>query len=340
MEKILITGAAGFIGSSLARHLLLSGQELVLFVRSKEKLSREFASSSRVTIVEGDITDRDAVARAVAGAAKAVHCVVYPNNFSFENARRVNVEGTRHLLEAARDRRLTNIVFLSTCAVYGLRTKGIVTECSPLIPSNDVYCDTKIEAEKLCLEFIRSNVPVTILRVPSVYGPGSRLWTKDLGNMLLSRRFPLISGGRGAFAAVYIDDLVSAISMVLADRRACGEIFNVVGDQSTLRDFVAGYCLALGAPTPRSIPKWAAKAFACAHLAVAKTRRLPPAIHPGTIDMLTIETQYSGDKLRSLGWKPATTLADGLAKAAAWYKATNMGEMAEGVNRDVHALDA
>jgi nucleoside-diphosphate-sugar epimerase len=325
MEKILITGAAGFIGSSLARHLLQTGRELILFVRSKERLPREFTSSSAVTIVTGDITDRDAVARAVAGAGKVVHCVVYPNNINFEEARRVNVEGTRHVLEAARDHQLKHVVFLSTCAVYGLHTQGVVDESSPLVPSNDAYCDTKIEAEHLCLAFNRSHVPVTILRIPSVYGPGSRLWTRDLGDMLLSRRFPLINGGRGAFASVYIEDLISAISLVLEEPRACGEVFNVVGEQSTLRDFVTGYALALGAPSPRSIPQWAAKAFAYANLAVARARGLSPAIHPGTIDMLTIEVQYNGDKLRSIGWKPNTTLAEGLIKAAEWYQATTHG---------------
>lgn len=322
MGKILITGAAGFIGSALARHFFQLGEDLILFVRNKEKLPVEWLESSRVAVVEGDITDEASVRRAVSGADRIVHGAVHPDNFSREQARRVNVEGTRNLLNAARGHRVKNVVALSTCAVYGLRTVGEVDERSPLIPSNDVYCDTKIEAEKVCLEHARS-LPVTILRIPSVYGQGSKLWTKDLGDMLLERKFPLINGGSGAFACVYIDDLVCAVSLVLQEPGAYGEVFNVIGEQTTLGTFVTRYCDALGAPMPRSIPGWAAKAYACAHLAVAKAVGRPPAIHPKTIDMLTIQVRYNGDKLRSFGWKPVTGLGEGLIRSAEWYRSRN-----------------
>jgi dihydroflavonol-4-reductase len=321
MGKILITGATGFIGSALARRFFQLGEELILFVRNKEKLPGDLFASPKVAIAEGDITDPDAVSRAVSGAGQVIHCVVYPDNVSWEHARRVNVEGTRNLLRAASGHRVKHVVFLSTCAVYGLQTVGVVDENSPMVRSNDVYCDTKIEAEEICLEYSRSGIPVTILRIPSVYGPGSKLWTMDLGDMLLDRKFPLISGGKGAFACTYIDDLVDAVSLVLQEERAHGEIFNVIGEQSTLKDFVTGYCLALGTPVPRRIPGWAAKAFAHASLAVSKARGVPPAIHPKTIDMLTIQVKYDGEKLRSFGWRPKTGLEAGLRKAAEWYRA-------------------
>jgi Nucleoside-diphosphate-sugar epimerases len=320
MGKLLITGASGFIGSALARHFHSLGGELVLFVRNKAKLPDDLSASSRVTVVEGDITDEDAVLRALDGVDKVVHCVVHPDNFNRELARRINVGGTRNLLRAARGRQAAHVVVLSTCAVYGLYTVGEVKENAPLVPSNDVYCDTKIEMERLCLARSDSGFPVTILRIPSVYGPGSTLWTRDLGDMLLERKFPLIGGGSGAFACVYIDDLVDAVSLVLREREAHGEVFNVIGEQSTLKAFVAGYCRALGAPQPRSVPGWAARAFAHVLAFAAKVKGQPPAIHPKTIDMLTIQATYNGDKLRSLGWRPKTSLGQGLARSAEWYR--------------------
>jgi nucleoside-diphosphate-sugar epimerase len=321
MGKLVITGAAGFIGSALARHFLALGKELVLFVRSKAKLPADLSASSGITIVEGDFADEASVVRALDGAGEVVHCAVHPDIFNREAAWRVNVEGTRRLLQAARSRGVRHVVFLSTCAVYGLKTVGEVNENSPLVPSNDVYCDTKIEAEKLCRAFSGPMFPVTVLRIPSVYGPGSKLWTRDLGDMLLARKFPLLSGGNAAFACVYVDDLVHAVSLVLREPGAYGEVFNVIGEQTTLKDFVVGYGRALGAPTPRSVPAWAARAYACVHTAAAKAVGLPPAIHPKTVDMLTIRTTYNGDKLRLYGWRPKTTLEEGLARSAEWYRA-------------------
>lgn len=231
----------------------------------------------------------------------------------------MNVGGTANLLAAAEAAGLGRMICLSTCAVYGLKAQGEMTEASPLRLSDDPYCDTKVEAEHLCLDAAARGLPVTVLRLPSVYGPESRLWTYTLGRQLLARRFPLLDGGRAAFACTYIDDAAEAVLLALQEPAATAPAYNVIGQQTTLAEFVTGYAAALGAPPPMRIPAWPVRMAAAATAAGCRLLGLTLPLSPRTVEMLLVRCTYSGERFRQLGWRPGVSLGEGLQRAAEWF---------------------
>lgn len=213
--------------------------------------------------------------------------------------------------------------------MYGLKARGELTEEAPLLRSDDPYCDTKVEAEQLCRQAATQGLPVTVLRLPAVYGPGSRLRTHLLGDLLLARRFPLLGGGEAPFACTYIDDAVTAVLLALQRPEAAGQVYNVIGQQTALATFVRGCADALRAPDPIRLPAWPVRLAAAAVAAGSRALGQTPPLTRSSIDMLLIRCTYNGQRFRQLGWRPEIPLAEGLRRAAAWYQACRAGDGAK-----------
>lgn len=320
MTEVLVTGGTGFIGAQICRSLVDDGQAVRLLVRSATRLPAELRHHPLIRCVEGDVTWPASLGAALRGVSRVVHCAVWPANTDWLQARRVNVGGTAHLLAAAAAAGVERVICLSNCAVYGLKAVGELTEAAPLLPSDDPYCDTKVEAEQLCREATAQGLPITVLRLPAVYGPGSRLWTEQLGEQLLARRFPLLDGGAASFACTYIDDAVAAVRLALERPAAAGQVYNVIGQQATLAAFAGGYAEALQAPPPVRLPSWPVRAAAALVAAGYGALGRTPPISPRTLDMLLIRCTYNGERFRQLGWRPRVSLEEGLRRAAAWYR--------------------
>src|SRR5262249_3073922 len=125
--------------------------------------------------VQGDVTRPETLARAVAGCDVVFHCAW--GGASLADARRVNVDGTRHVIEAAAAAHVRRIVHLSSMAVHGNVRKAELTEEAPLVDRGDAYSVSKAEGERLALELGRTRgVEVVALRPSLVYGPGSPFW--------------------------------------------------------------------------------------------------------------------------------------------------------------------
>lgn len=173
--KALVTGAAGFIGSHVVRALLADGHGVrALHLPGEDTRNLRGLAVERI---EGDVTDAPAMARAVRGCDWVFHlAAVYA---LWEAApgrmRRVNVEGTRIVLEAARAAGVSRVVYTSSIARFGGQGRGVrATEASPfrLGATGDVYSATKADAHDVALDFAARGLDVTIVAPTGPLGPG------------------------------------------------------------------------------------------------------------------------------------------------------------------------
>ncbi|MGI9284755.1 MAG: NAD-dependent epimerase/dehydratase family protein, partial [Pseudomonadales bacterium] len=165
-----ITGATGFLGSNIAESLIADGVDVRIFARDKEK-ARQFEGRA-AKIVVGEIDDQQAVRQLMEGASDVIHLV---SNFRTasgpaESYERINVEGTRLVLEEAERAGIKRFVHCSTIGVHGDVLEVPTKETSPFNPG-DLYQTTKLDAEKLAQSAIeKSAMEVVIVRPCSLYG--------------------------------------------------------------------------------------------------------------------------------------------------------------------------
>ena len=245
-QRALIIGGTGFLGSRLVERLVVEAGV------TARVLVRDFSTAARIArfpieMQRGDVLDPAAVEQAARDCDVIVHCA-YGNSGDYAHQRRVNVEGTRHVLEAARRTGTRRVVCISTLSVYGALADGDLTEASPRRKSGSAYGDSKLEAEELALGYHhRHRVPVSVLQPTIIYGPYGPLWTVEVLERLRTTGVLMINGGEGLCNLVYVDDVVSAIAAALVREEAIGETFLISADQPvTWRQYYASYERMLG----------------------------------------------------------------------------------------------
>jgi nucleoside-diphosphate-sugar epimerase len=217
-----ISGGAGFLGLHLARRLLADGHQ----VRTLDVVPLDDPGlEAAVEELRGDIRDRDAVARLVAGADVVVHAAAaLPIQASRNTIRSVNVGGTENVLRAGDEAGVRRVVFISSTAVYGVPEKHPIEEDDPLVGVG-WYGESKIDAEGLCRV---AAVETTIVRPKTFIGP-ERLgvfeilfdWIRE------GRRIYTLGKGNNRYQLLAVEDLVDAIVRAGQEPRAARETFNV-----------------------------------------------------------------------------------------------------------------
>jgi nucleoside-diphosphate-sugar epimerase len=241
--RILVTGAAGFIGSRLSAKLLDEGCAVTgldsftdYYPRwMKERNAAPLLRRKGFRLLEADLNDLplerilgrvDAVCHLAAQAGVRASW-----GRSFNDYLRHNIQATQRLLEAAKDRPIKRIVFASSSSVYG-RTRDLpTTEASPVRPLSP-YGVTKLAAEALCVLYARNyGLPTVSLRFFTVYGPGQRpdmAFHKFLLAVRNGRPITVFGSGRQTRDFTFVDDIVAANVAALTRGRS-GEVYNIGG---------------------------------------------------------------------------------------------------------------
>ena len=305
--KIFITGAVGFNGSNCVRWLMSnSDAEITVFdsltyagVRAN---LAEFDGSSRFSFVQGDITDREAVATAMTGHTHVVHfaaeshvdrSILGPDAFI-----QTNVGGTNVVCDIARQTQVERFLHISTDEVYGSIDEGSFVESDPLEPRSP-YSASKASSDLVAMAYRETyGLPVVITRSANQFGPyqfPEKVIPLFVTNLEDGLQVPLYGDGLNIRDWTYVLDNCEAVQMVL-ETGIEGEIYNIgAGNELTNKELT---------------------------MAILERCGKDESSIDFVEDRLGHDRRYSIDtsKIRGLGWAPKKNFEEALDETVAWYR--------------------
>jgi dihydroflavonol-4-reductase len=325
--KVLVTGATGFTGGHLAQHLVNRGDEVRVLVRprSRERFDRSPLPEKGVVAVDGDLTDAASVRRAVDGVDVVYH-IAATYREAGQPYRAINVDGTRHVLEAAKDAGVKRVVHCSTGGVHGHIANPPANEDAPFNPG-DVYQETKLAAEQLARECgDRTGLDVVVARPIGIYGPGDRRFL-TMFRGLARGRFPMIGSGRPFYHLTFIDDLVEGFRLCGTTPAAKGRTYILAGPRyTTLEQLVHLVATELNVTPPRlHLPVWPFWTAGLLCELVCVPLRMEPPIFRRRVDFYTKSRAFDTTRARTeLGYAPKVDLEEGIHRTAEWYRSEGL----------------
>jgi nucleoside-diphosphate-sugar epimerase len=331
----LVTGATGFIGGHLAQRLVDEGYQVRCLARSTSDTS--LLDGLDVEIAVGDLTSGRSLARAVDGCRYVFHCGALVSDWATpKEIERINVGGTRDLLEGAVAASAERFIHFSTTDVYGYPGGEGIDETYASAAFRNWYAQTKRAAEDEVRRAEQANsLEAVILRPATVYGPRSVEVVGGIARAIRDGNMLLVDGGRAVAGLVYIDNLVDAALLALRHDAAPGNAFNASdGLDVTWKQFTDGLAEGLGCAGARwNLPYWAANGigFSLEHgyrLFHRATRlRTPPLLSRQAVQVLGRNQDFSNRKARELlGWEPRVGYDAGLAATVDWLKAEHLDQ--------------
>lgn len=322
MKRALVTGASGFTGGYLCKALNKKGYTVKALVR-KNSNTKELEKLN-VKLIEGDLSDPDSLKRKIKGVDIVFHIAALyrQEGVSKTMFHKVNVEGTRALLEEAIASRVKRFVHCSTVGVQGEIANPPASEDAPYNPG-DHYQVSKIEGEKLALSYFHSRkINGVVVRPVGIYGPGDTRFLK-LFKHIYKRNFRMIGKGKALYHMTYVTDLVEGILLAGETRGISGQIYTLGGNEYLpLTDLVNMIAEIFNKPVSRiRIPLWPvyAAAFLCEVL--CRPLGIEPPLYRRRLDFFTKDRAFDISKARrELGYNPRIPLEEGLTRTALWYK--------------------
>jgi nucleoside-diphosphate-sugar epimerase len=251
-NRVLVTGATGFIGGRLVE--VLCDEDLAtvrIFVRNPARMARIARYPTELSL--GDLLDADSVEAAARDCDVIFHCA-YGNGGLAEVQERINEEGTRNVIRAAAAAGVERVVHVSTVEVYE-PIDGQLDESCSRYSGSEPYGRSKLRAEQIALtEGAASGVAVSVVQPTVVYGPFGTMWSEGPLNMLASGHGQLIDDGQGLCNAVYIDDLIDAMLRCAVHPKAIGEAFLISGPTPVRwSEFMGAYAGMIGLDRIRGV---------------------------------------------------------------------------------------
>lgn len=326
----LVTGASGFIGGRLAQRLVRDGYSVRCLVR--ESSDTAMLETLDVELARGELTDVASLVRAVEGASHVFHCGALVSDWATKDEIiKINVIGTRSLLQASAAAAVRRFIHLSTTDVYGYPDAPATDESYVSTRFRNWYAQSKRDAEAEVRRVEREHVlEAVILRPATVYGPGSVEVIGEIARAIRRRNMLLIDRGRPIAGLCYVDNVIDAALLALHSDAASGQAFNLSDAlEITWRQFTDDLAAGLDSPRVRlSMPYWLASSigFSLEHgyrlLRRATRLTAPPLLSRQAVQVLGKNQDFSNRKARAtLGWSPRIGYRDGLEATLAWLRA-------------------
>ncbi len=327
--NVLITGGTGFIGSRLALDCARRGERVRVFAKcntTAERSGEEELRQAGVEIMNGDVTDRQAVDAACKDMRILYHLAAaqHEANVGDDYFRRINVEGTRTVMDAAVAAGVDRVVHGSTIGVYGNADHGPVHDRTPLFPDN-IYGETKLEGEHLVRGYV-DRLNVAIVRISETYGPGDHRLLK-LFKGIESKTFFMVGKGDNLHHPVYIDDLIEGLRRAATRDDALGQTMVLAGPRAlTTREMVDTISEAMGTRGPKiMVPLPMLMGAAAAIETVCRPLSIQPPLHRRRMNFFIKSFRFSCDAARDkLGFEPKIGFVEGATRTAKWYEETGL----------------
>ena len=225
VQKILITGGAGFLGINLVRYL---SDKLDATIVSLDINEFDYPEKEKIIALKGDIRDVAAVRQALVGVDLVIHTAAALPLYSSQEIMSIDVEGTKNLLELSLQQGVERFIHISSTAVYGIPDHHPLSE-NDALDGVGPYGQAKILAENLCFEYRKKGMCIPVIRPKSFVGP-ERLgvfalffdWAKD------GKNFPMIGSGNNRYQLLDVEDLCQAIYLCATlDREKVNDTFNI-----------------------------------------------------------------------------------------------------------------
>lgn len=326
---VLVTGATGFIGRHLVARLLAQGAAVRALVVPEEVPTARWTGP--VEVVAGAITDRAAVARAVAGAGTVFHLAAVVGDWGAEAwFQRVTVGGTWNLLQAP-GAATARLVLASSIVVYGDQIpRRVCDEDQPFGRALGAYSRAKQAQERLAWQVARERrLALSVVRPANVFGPGSRPWVIALAAQLRQGLPALIDGGDFNAGLCYVENLVDLLLLAATHPAAVGRVYNGCDEAPiTWRQYVIDLARLAQTAPPRSLPGGLAYGAAAVCEGAWRLLRLPgrPPVTHESRNLVGAHHRIPITRARTeLGFTPRVTYAEAMAAVGASLQQSSHG---------------
>jgi len=244
MEKILITGGAGYVGAVLTPYLLEKGYKVTvldLMIYGKDVLKK----NSNLQVIQGDIRDQNLLNKIIPGHDVIIHLACISNDPSFELnptlGKSINLDAFLPLVKLSKKNNAKRFIYASSSSVYGIKSEKEVHEKMSLEPLTD-YSKFKMECEIILKKFESENFTPIVIRPATVcgYSPRQRLdvVVNILTNLAYHKRKITVFGGKQLRPNIHIKDMVAAYDILIKAEKSkvSGEIFNAGYENQTVLD--------------------------------------------------------------------------------------------------------
>ncbi|OPY89501.1 MAG: 3 beta-hydroxysteroid dehydrogenase/Delta 5--_4-isomerase [Syntrophaceae bacterium PtaU1.Bin231] len=325
MNRVLVTGATGFIGTHLVRALRAAGVSVTALDLD---VSKAGTPGDGVDWIAGDLFDGECLTTAIRGADTVIHLVAKTHDVSAvedeAEYQRINVFGTRRLLAACRPDTVRHLIYFSSVKAMTEESEGTLDETFTPRPTT-AYGRTKLAAEEAVRQAgNEKGFRTTTLRLPMVYGPGNRGNVYRMIAAVDRGRFALIGRGENRRSMVYVGNVVEATLAVARRRDLPCDVYLVTdGTDYSVRELYEAIARGLGRrPMPCGIPLFAAKGLArLGDWGGRLTGRALP-FNTGALTKLTGELRFSSERIRrDAGFVPTHRLQEAIGETIRWYRA-------------------
>ncbi len=231
--KYFITGATGFVGGELVKQLIAEKHELIALVRNPEKA--ENLKQLGVTVVKGDVSDKESMRIPMTGCDGVFHVAGWYKVGAKDKTpgQKINIDGTRNVLDLMQELNIPKGVYTSTLAVNS-DSHGVAYDESFEFKGNHIseYDRTKAKAHEIAQDYIRKGLPLVIVMPGLIYGPHGTSMSDEALRLYLKKKLPIIPN-KAAYSWAHVEDVAHAHILAM-EQGANGASYIVCGPSHTL----------------------------------------------------------------------------------------------------------